>query len=44
MAILNWLELLASTVLADDLVITHLMPFVTRGGSSERRIKIDAPT
>ena len=31
-------------VLAESLVTTHLVPFVTRGGSKERKIIIGAPT
>ena len=35
---------MASIVLAESLVITHLVPLVTRGGSKERKIVIGAPT
>ena len=40
---LPW-ETLASTVFAESLVITHLVPFVTFGGSKDRKIIIGVAT
>ena len=42
-AYLLW-EILASTLLAESLVITQLVPFVTLGGSNDHKIIIGALT
>ena len=42
-AYLPW-KILASIVLAENSVITHLVPFVTLGGSKDRKIIIGAAT
>ena len=41
-AYLPW-EILASMVFAESLVITHLVPLVTLGGSKDRKMIIGAP-